>query len=78
MSDTALKTAKKQLFGQLAISSDSKESQALSAGKSILAFGKVFTDKENIKLINDISSEDLQRLAQSLWAEGNYSQLLYI
>ncbi|HCY73674.1 MAG TPA: hypothetical protein DHU75_06195 [Rikenellaceae bacterium] len=78
LSDTALKTAKKQLFGQLAISSDSKESQALSAGKSILAFGKVFTDKENIKLINDISSEDLQRLAQSLWAEGNYSQLLYI
>ncbi len=78
LSDTALKAAKKQLFGQLAISSDSKESQALSAGKSILAFGKVYTDEENIKLINNLTAEDLQKLSQSLWTKGNYSQLLYI
>ena len=41
MSPAALKAAKKQLLGQLAISSDSGETQCLSMGKSLLAFGKI-------------------------------------
>ena len=78
MSEKALKEAKRQLSGQLAISSDSKESQALSMGKSMLAYGRVDSDDEHIKRINAISPEDIRQMAQRLWEEGHYSQLLYL
>ena len=41
MSERKLKAAKKQLLGQLAISSDNGETQCLSMGKGLLAYGKV-------------------------------------
>lgn len=78
MSEKAMKEAKKQLSGQLAISSDSKESQALSMGKSMLAYGRVASDDEHLKRINAISPEDIRQMAQRLWEEGHYSQLLYL
>ncbi len=78
LSDSALRAAKKQLYGQLAISSDSKESQCLSMGKSLLAFGKIATDEENRSQIEAITSEDIQILAQRLWQDGTFSQLIYI
>lgn len=78
MSEKALKEAKRQLSGQLAISSDSKESQALSMGKSMLAYGRVASDDEHLKRINAISPEDIRQMAQRLWEEGHYSQLLYL
>ncbi|MBR4133248.1 MAG: insulinase family protein, partial [Bacteroidales bacterium] len=40
LSDRKLKAAKKQLLGQLAISSESGEAQCLSMGKSLLAIGR--------------------------------------
>ena len=41
MSERKLKAAKKQLLGQLAISSDNGETQCLSMGKSLLTYGHV-------------------------------------
>ncbi len=78
LSDSALRAAKKQLYGQLAISSDSKESQCLSMGKSLLAFGRIVSDEESRKRIDAITAEDIQALAQKLWQDGTFSQLIYI
>ena len=78
LSEKYLKASKKQLFGQLAISSDSKESKCLSMGKSVLAFGHVISEEETKQLINSVTSNDIQALCRKLWDEGNYSQLLYL
>ena len=47
LSEKKLKAAKKQLSGQIAISSDNGETQCLSMGKSLMDYGKV-TDREAV------------------------------
>ncbi|MBO4610769.1 MAG: insulinase family protein [Bacteroidales bacterium] len=78
MSPAALKAAKKQLLGQLAISADSGETQCLSMGKSLLAFGEIMTDKQTRELIESISAEDLRSLAARIFAEDKVSRLIYL
>lgn len=78
LSEARLKAAKKQLFGQLAISADSHENQCLSMGKSGLAFGRIIPDRESMDEINALTAYDLQSLAKELWQEGNYSQLIFV
>ena len=78
MSPAALKAAKKQLLGQLAISADSGETQCLSMGKSLLAFGEIMTDKQTRELIESISAEDLCSLAAKIFAEDKVSRLIYL
>ncbi len=78
LSERNLRAAKKQLYGQLAIASDSKESQCLAMGKSLLAFGKVMKDEDSRIIIDALTPEDLQELAQKLWMDGSFSQLIYI
>lgn len=73
-----LKAAKKQLLGQLAISSDNGETQCLSMGKSLLAFGHIASDTENRNAIESISAEDLQHAACTIFAEQNLSTLIYV
>ena len=78
MSPAALKAAKKQLLGQLAISADSGETQCLSMGKSLLAFGEIMTDKQTRELIESISAEDLRSLAAKIFTEDKVSRLIYL
>lgn len=78
LSPAFLKAAKKQLFGQLAISGESKESQALSMGKSLLSFGKVIPSEESRAQINAICGKDIKDLAQRIWDESMISQLIYL
>jgi ATP-dependent Lon protease len=59
MSERKLKAAKKQLLGQLAISSDNGETQCLSMGKGLLAYGKVSTGKENRSMVEGITAPPL-------------------
>lgn len=77
LSPKFLKAAKKQLLGQLAISSDSKETQCLAMGKNILAYGKLISDEESMAMLERVSGEDIRALAQRLWDENNISQLIY-
>ena len=78
LSDRKLKSAKKQLLGQLAISGDNGETQCLSMGKGLLAYGKLNTGKENKELIESITAEDIRQMAQRIFAETNLSKLIYI
>ena len=78
LSDRKLKAAKKQLLGQLAISSESGEAQCLSMGKSLLAFGRVASSAENKAAIEAVSSADLQSLARRIFSPDNLSHLVYL
>ncbi|MBO4469941.1 MAG: insulinase family protein [Bacteroidales bacterium] len=78
MSPAKLRAAKKQLLGQLAISADSGETQCLSMGKSLLAFGEIMTDKKTRELIESISAEDLRSLAAKIFAPEKVSRLIYL
>ena len=78
LSDRQLKAAKKQLLGQLAISSDNGETQCLSMGKSLLAYGKVSSSKENRTLVDAVSSEDIRQAARTVFDFDRLSKLTYV
>lgn len=78
MTERKLKAAKKQLLGQLAISSDNGETQCLSMGKGLMAYGKITDGKETKDLIEAISAEDIMEMARTIFAKENLSRLIYI
>ena len=78
MSPKALRAAKKQLLGQLAISSDSGETQCLSMGKSLLAFGEIMPDTKVRELVESVSAEDLRQTAGKIFAPEKVSRLIYL
>lgn len=78
LSDTKLRAAKKQLIGQLAISSENGEAQCLAMGKSLLAFGNIASDAEDRKKVESITSAELQSLAQRIFAKEKISELIYL
>lgn len=78
LSDRQLHAAKKQLLGQLAIASESGESQCLSMGKSLLSFGRVATDSEQRAAVEAVTAEDLRDLAGSIFDPGRRSRMVYL
>lgn len=76
--ESRLKAAKKQLFGQLAISSDNGETQCLSMGKNLLAYGKVIPEAEIRDAIDAIAATDLQRMAAAVFDPSTTSSLIYL
>ncbi|MBR5256212.1 MAG: insulinase family protein [Bacteroidales bacterium] len=77
-SERTLKAYKKQLLGQLAISSDNGEAQCLSMGKSLLAWGKIDTSAETRARIEAVTPEALQAMANRLFAPEVLSRLIYL
>lgn len=78
LSERKLKAAKKQLLGQLAISSDNNENQCLSMGKGLMAYGKVSSGKENRSLVEAVTAEDLREMARKIFDFDKLSKLVYI
>ena len=78
LSDRRLKAAKKQLLGQLAISSDNGETQCLSMGKGLLAYGKVSSGTENRSLIEAVTAEDIRNIARTVFDFDRLSKLVYV
>jgi predicted Zn-dependent peptidase len=77
LSEQALKAAKKQLLGQLAIASDNAESQCLNMGKSLLVFGKVDTIEEIRSRIEAITSKDIVETATEMFNPAKMKTLIY-
>ena len=73
-----VKTFRKQLLGQLAISSEAGEAQCLSMGKSMLAWGRIMPPEETRAAITAISAQDLQKMARRLFAPDQLSTLIYL
>ena len=78
LSEKKLKAVKKQLLGQLAISGDNNETQCLSMGKALLAYGKINSAAENRGLIESITAEDLRNIARTIFDINKLSKLTYI
>ena len=78
LSERKLKAAKKQLLGQMAISGDNGETQCLSMGKGLLAYGKLNSGKETRQMVEGITAEDIREMARTIFAPSNLSKLTYI
>ncbi len=76
--DRQVKAFRKQLLGQLAISSEAGEAQCLSMGKSMLAWGEILSPEQTRERIEAIGPEDLQKMAERLFAKENLSSLVYL
>ena len=78
LSERTLKAYKKQLLGQLAISSDNGEAQCLSMGKSLLAWGRIDTSVEMRARIEAVTPEALQKMACRIFDPDRISRLIYL
>ena len=70
--------AKKQLLGQLAISSDNGEAQCLSMGKSLLAYGRLQSREETAQKVEAVTAEEIRMAACSIFSHGATSRLIMI
>jgi predicted Zn-dependent peptidase len=77
MSEATLKKAKKQLLGQIAISSENNESLMLSMAKSMLVFNKVDSLSEIGRKIDAITTEEIREVANEIFDESKLSYLIY-
>lgn len=73
-----VKAFRKQLLGQLAISSEAGEAQCLSMGKSMLAWGEILSPEQTRAQIEAIGPEALQKMAGRLFAPDHLSSLVYL
>jgi len=78
LSPARLKAAKKQLLGQLAISGDNGESQCLSMGKSLMAYGRISTNERNRELIEAVTSEEIMEAARAIFSKERTSRLIFL
>jgi predicted Zn-dependent peptidase len=68
---------KKQLMGQITISSQNKESLALSIGKSFMHFNRIESIDETKKKLDELTPKKLQEIANEIFDESNLSSLIY-
>ena len=78
LTDRKLRAAKKQFLGQIAISSDNGESQCLSMGKSLLAYGKVASAEEIKRGIEAVSADLIRDMACRIFAPDRTSCLILL
>ena len=72
-----LNKAKRQLLGQIAISSENKESYMLMIGKSLLVFNKVDSMSEVSEKINRISESHILEIANEVLNPEKFSTIIY-
>ena len=78
MSDRKLKAAKKQLLGQLAVSSDNGETQCLSMCKGLLSYGRVASDQESRELVMGVTAEQLRDAARDIFAPEKICRMVWL
>jgi predicted Zn-dependent peptidase len=77
MKDMALAKAKKQILGQIAISSENNESLMLSMAKSMLVFNRVDSLEEIGRKIDAITADEILEVANEIFEEAGLSYLIY-
>jgi len=77
ISQNSLKSAKKQLLGQLAISVDNAENLCLSMGKSLLAYDKVESIEFIREKIESIKADQLHKVAGEILAPDGMRTLIF-
>ena len=77
LSPTILTAAQRQLQGQLAIASDSREQFALDFAKNYLHTGTLRSLTDIMAHIDRLTADDLQQVAQDLFAPEQLTTLIY-
>lgn len=77
LTETRLRTAKRQIKGQLKISRDRLESYALSMGKVYSQYDRHRDIEEQCRRIDALTSEQLQSVAADLFAPERLTTLIY-
>lgn len=77
ISSLNLHKAKTQLIGQIAISNENYYNQLYSIGKSYLLYDKVNTMSEIIKIIENITSENIIEISNNIFNIDKISTLIY-
>ena len=75
--DKRLNDARRQLLGQIAISSENGEHLMLSMGKSYLIFNQVDTLMEIKRKLEAVTAEKLQEVAQEIMNPSRLNTLIY-
>ncbi len=74
----ALKQAKQQLIGQLAIQYESNQNEVISMGKSILNYNRIDSLRITNEEIEKVKAEEIQEIAKLVFEKEKYSQVKYI
>jgi predicted Zn-dependent peptidase len=77
MGSLQLSKAKRQLIGQIAISSESNEYLMLSIGKSLLALNQVDSLEEITKQIESVTATQIMEIANEVLQENKLSVIKY-
>ena len=77
LTPTALRTAKQQLKGQIAIACDNREQFALDFGKSFLHYGWEKNVDRLFESIDKVTAEDIQKVANELFATDRLYTLIF-
>ena len=77
LSAHALRTAKQQLKGQIAIACDNREQFALDFGKSYLHYGWEKNVDKLFESIDKVTAGDIQKVANELFATDNLKVLIF-
>ncbi|MBR4192008.1 MAG: insulinase family protein [Prevotella sp.] len=77
LSTSQLRNAKRQLKGQIAIACDNREQLALDFGKSFLHYGWEKDITHLYESIDKVTAEDIQKVANELFATNMLTTLIY-
>ena len=77
LSRSRLAAAKRQLKGQIAIACDTREQFALDFGKSFLHYGWERDIDRLFRNIDEVTAEEIQKVAQELFAPEQLTTLIY-
>ena len=78
LSPARLRSYRRQLLGQLAVSGDAGEAQCLSMGKSLLSWSRIMPPEEVRAQLEAITPEDLQKMARIIFDPDHLSTLIYL
>jgi len=77
LTDSQLFAAKKQIIGQLSVSSDNRESLFLGLGKSFLHYNRYDTLPEVFERIGQVTTSQILDVANEIFSPDNLSYLAY-
>lgn len=77
LSPAQLRKAKRQIIGQMRMSTDNGENQMLSIGRSVLLYGVADDIEESCRLIESVSAAEIQDVARQVIDPGRLSSLIY-
>ena len=78
LSPTQLNTAKKQLCGQIGISTDSSEAYALALGKTFAHYNRHRSVSAIIDAIQHVTADEIQKVAQEIYQPDRLTTLMYV